>query len=867
MGYDFGRINMQKKSLSFEERVLDLVAKMTLEEKISQLCVAPPAISRLGIPKYNFINEASHGIFLLNCVNGNEYEVTSFPVCLNMSQSWDCEKVEKVASVISDEARAYANICGETLNFFTPTINLGRDPRNGRSDENFGEDPVLAGKMAAGYIRGFQGNDEKYLKAVSTPKHFMLNSSENNRHFGSSNVDEATLREYYGKVFEYAIKEGRAESVMTSYNRINGVPASANEFLLKTLLREEWGFDGFVISDAGAVDDVYKNPMFAPEKKHKAHYYCLSGTEAVAASMTAGLDVSLGAEYCKNLKNALDEKLISEDDIDKAVYRSLLSRFKLGLFDDTEKVPFSTIGMEHVCSRENQELSVDMARDSIVLLKNESNLLPLKKRSIKKLLIVGPNAKYRQLGGYACGSTNRLIDTPVNIMALDGIKQLLTDTDIEICYEKGWCTNAEKQEMDIALPGVDLTGGWFDYMGFDITEDDIIKMENATDRHYVEDSDRGMDEALLFERALNAAKDADVVVMLAGTDGSCASEEHDREELSLPYGQNEKIKRMLKANPNTVIVLTTPGMVTGDFMDEAHTLLYAGFAGEAQGTAIAEILFGNTNPNAKLTATWYKSEKDLPHVNDYGLKKQDTIDGKARTYMYFDGEVRFPFGYGLSYTQYEYSNMKIEKSELSPNETLKISVDVTNTGLLDGREIVELYIRRKDETLYGNGKPIRQLKQFVKVEVKAGETKRVHMSLPLKEVSFWNNFRKKLVVEEGGYVAEFGKSSTDIVCTQEFRISGKWNPVLGNVSVGISKLIYKPGEKGRLEIAVTLEDTMHLPKEDYLEVFSSSDPAVVKVDEKGIIEAVFDGTAEIVAEVLWNGNKMCKKIYVMVKSK
>lgn len=857
--------NIKEENYSFGERALELVSKMTTEEKISQLCVAPTAVPRLGIPKYHYINEASHGIFLLNCVNGNKYDVTSYPVCLTMSQSWDNEKVEKVAAAISDEARAFANKKGETLHFFAPTINLGRDPRNGRGDENFGEDPVLAGKMAAAYIQGFQGNDKKYLKTVSTPKHFMMNSSEDNRHFGSSNADEATMREYYGKVFEYAVKEGKAESIMTSYNRINGIPASANKFILQTLLREEWGFDGFVISDAGAVDDVYKNPMFAPEKHNSAHYYGQNGCEAASLSLMAGTDVSLGTEFCRYLKAALDQKLISEDMIDRAVYRSLLSRFKLGLFDDAQKVPYTHIGMDKVCSSENQKLCVDIANDSIVLLKNEKRLLPLKEGKVKKVLIVGPNAKYRQLGGYGCGSTNRLIDTPVNIMLLDGIKDVLQGYDTDVLYEKGWCTGAENIDTDIALPGIDLAGGWFDYMGFNIDKNDIEKMGNAEDRHFLEDPDQGKDNDALFSRALMAAKEADVVIMMVGTDSSSAAEEHDRENLALPYDQNTKIKQMLKENSNTIIVMTTPGMVTGDFFDDSHTLVYAGFAGEAQGTALANILFGRVNPNAKLTTTWYKSEEDLPHINDYGIKKQDTIDYKARTYMYFEEEVRFPFGFGLSYTEYKYSNIRIAETCLDANAELDVSVDVTNIGSVRGKEIVQLYIKKVDETQYGNGKPFRQLKAFTKIELDVGETKTVRMKLPLCEITFWNNFRQKMMVEEGNYIVEIGGSSADIACFCKFQIVGTWVPRLESVAADISKYIYEINETGRVGVSATLQDTRHLKENEYTLSYKTSDPNVIKIDETGSVQAIGKGIVELEIIVTYRGEVKSTKIPVVVK--
>jgi beta-glucosidase len=380
----------KNQSRSFEERAADLVSRMTLEEKIAQVGNNAASIPRLGIPAYNYWSEASHGYFGPFVFKPTPMDVTSFPVCLAMSQSWDREKIKQVTRAISDECRAHHNLNGIDLHMWCPTINLARDPRNGRSDENFGEDPYLAGNMAVSYIQGMQGEDEKYIKVVATPKHYALNSSENNRHTGSSNVDEATLREYYTKVFEYAIKEGKAQSIMTSYNRINGVPASVNDKLLTTLLREEWGFDGFVVSDCGAVADCYSNPMFSSASL--SHYYCKNMEEASAMTLIAGTDVSCGAEHKKALKKALDLGYITEDIVDRAIIRVMTSRFRLGLFDDAETVPYNKLGKESVCKDSVTKLAVDMANDTIVLLKNDKKLLPLQKNKIKSILVVGPNA-------------------------------------------------------------------------------------------------------------------------------------------------------------------------------------------------------------------------------------------------------------------------------------------------------------------------------------------------------------------------------------------------------------------------------------------------------------------------------------------
>lgn len=851
--------NYKNQNLSFEERAADLVSRMTLEEKIMQVSNNAAPIPRLGVPAYDYWSEASHGFF--GPFETKEMDVTSYPVCLAMSQSWDEEKIRKVTEAISDECRAHHNLNGVELHMWCPTINMARDPRNGRSDENFGEDPVLGGKMAAAYIKGLQEGDGKYLKLISTPKHYALNSSENNRHTGSSNVDEATMREYYAKVFEYAIREGKAESIMTSYNRINGVPASVNDQLLTTFLREEWGFDGFVVSDCGAVADCYVNPMFVM-MSGLGHYYCKSMEEASAMSLIAGTDVSCGSEHKKALMNAVEQGLISEDVIDRAIIRAMTSRFRLGLFDDADKVSYNKIGKESVATEEQNQLSIDMANDTIVLMKNDKKLLPLKK-DMKSVLVVGPNALYRQLGGYSAGQTP-IVDTPYNVMALDGIRKELEGSGVEVKYEKGWCGDYEfgKQGIMDMLPGFDPNDM---IMDLDFEALASAFMSEAQKRHVPEDPDAKADADVLFNRALEAAKKADAVIVIAGTDETNGSEEHDRETLALPYGQDEKIQKLLEANENTVVVVTAMGAVTGDFIDKAHTLVNAHFAGQSQGVAIANVLFGKVNPNAKLTATWYKDMNDLPHVNEYGLKKQDTQEKKTRTYMYFDGAVNFPFGHGLSYTKYEYANLKLNKAEYDANDVISVSVDVKNAGDMAGAEIVQVYVTKNMVGKQKDNKPYRQLKGFRKVWLEAGETKTVVIDIPLSEVTFWSNLKKKMVVENGPYTLAVGASSADLPVSADFTVTGAWDAKLSNVYAISDKYCFNVGETGQIKPSATLEDAEHLCMFSVRPEFKSSDENVAVVDEKGVITAKAAGTALITVSVTYKGETRCAKIPVAVR--
>ena len=865
-------------SLSFEERAADLVSRMTLEEKISWCGTWTAPIPRLGIPAWHFSNEASHGINALNYINDKAYNVTSFPVCLAMGQSWDREKIGAVTKAISDEVRAAHNIGDESLSFWCPTINLSKDPRNGRSDENFGEDPYLGGKMAAAYIRGFQGETEsdRYRKAAATPKHFMLNSSENNRNTGSSFADERTIREYYARVFEYAFREGHAESTMISYNRINGVPAGASDFVMGKLLREEWGFDGYVVSDCGAVQQTY-NPGTTGfgQKSGVGHYYYNTLEESSAGTLIAGCDISCGGEHRQHLMNAVKQGLITEDQIDKNVIRNVRSLFRQGIFD--EATPWDHLGAETLNSPEHDALAVDMANDTIVLLKNDRGLLPIRKEGLKKVLVVGPNAKFRELGGYSCGGfgAGGPLDTKYNVEALDGIRKELEGTGIAVDYEKGWCSQKELGggllEALASIPGVDpeeVMKSMLEGMGvtnyssgktYDLPE--YIPYQNPEDPDY-----RGDGEAL-FAKALKHAKDADLVIFVAGTDSSTASEGSDRTSIALPTGQGEKIQRMLAVNSNTVVVLTVMGTIGDPALDDCHTLVCATYAGQSQGTAIANVLFGHVNPNGKLTATWYKDDSQLPHINDYGIRKADVLTQEhGRTYWYLDEEPRFPFGYGLHYTTFDYSNLKLEEAEIPNGTSLRLSVDVTNTGHMAGKEIVELYIRKVVDETYGEksgyNKPLRQLKGFEKIVLEPGETKTVHFEVPLRDVTFWDNFRKKMRIIPGAYVVEVGRSSADLPCTAPFTIVGEWDAALSTVYAELDRYCYNVGQTGKVRVTATLEDTTRI---DATPVFITSDPKVAHVDAQGGVTAMASGTALITAFVTYKGKTVSRSVPVSVR--
>lgn len=870
-------------SLSCEERAADLVSRMTLEEKIAWCGTWTCLIPQLGIPGWHYSNEASHGINALNYVNDKSYNVTSFPVCLAMGQSWDTEKIGKVTKAVSDEIRAAHNIGDESLSFWCPTINLSKDPRNGRSDENFGEDPFLGGKMAAAYIRGFQGADEdpKYVKAAATPKHYMLNSSENNRNTGISFADEKTIREYYARVFEYAFREGKAESTMISYNRINGVPAGASEWVMGRLLREEWGFEGYVTSDCGAVQQTYNAGHLAlGQKEGVGHYYYNTLEEASAGTLIAGCDISCGGEHRAHLMDAVKQGLITEDQIDKNVIRNVRSLFRQGIFDPKGSTPWDSLGAEQMASKEHDDLAVDMANDTIVLLKNEKGMLPLKKEGLRKVLVVGPNAKFRELGGYSCGSfgVGGGLDTRYNVEALDGIRNELADTDAQVIYEKGW--NAQKEYggglLDLmSIPGVDpqqVQQMMMSAMGIEKHEDTREKYDLPEYVPYAgpEDPERKGDQGKMFARALEAAKDADLVIMVAGTDAGTASEGADRKSIALPNGQGERIAKMLETNPNTVVVLTVMGTIGDPVLDKCHTLVCATYAGQSQGTAIANVLFGKVNPNGKLTATWYKDDSQLPNINDYGIRKADVLtQDHGRTYWYLDEEPRFPFGYGIHYTTFDYANLRLKEKEVPNGTSLTACVDVTNTGKVAGKEIVELYIRKVVDERFGEkpgyNKPFRQLKGFTKIFLEPGETKTVTIEVPLRDVTFWDDFRQKMRIIPGDYVVEVGRSSADLPCSEGFAIVGEWDAPLSVVYAELDKYCYLPGEEGQIRTVARLEDTTRLCPKKYPPVYTSSNPSVAEVDACGHVTAKAPGTALITVAVTYEGKTVTRGVPVAVK--
>ena len=836
-------------SRSFEERALDLISRMTLEEKISQLSFDAPEIPRLGIRAWTWWNEASHGVIP---VFQSFAEASSFPVCLALANSWDPALVKETASAISDEMRALYNLNGKELDYWCPTVNMGRDPRWGRNDEAFGEDPLLAGSLAAAYVKGIQGEDKRYLKAISTPKHFAANNSEYNRNSASSNVDEATLREYFLPVFERCFREGKAQSVMTAYNRISGIPCSANEHLLQDILRDEWGFDGYVVSDDGAVGDVGPNYNLMWGQP-RGHFYASTMEEGAALSLNAGTDICCGNDYKVWLKTALEKELTKEDALDRALVHAFTARFRLGEFDPAEQLPWHGYGAETVCSDAHAATALKAAEASLTLLRNEGDLLPLRKEKGKRLLVIGPNAIYRQLGSYSIGG---YADTRVSVPPLSGIRELGESLGFTVEYAKGWHILDKPIEsggnrFPVLERAAEENGlGMDEY--FDARTPEPVKELNRqlaarraqraqlpppVPRHPVEDPDLSKSDETLWAEALAKAKEADAVIVVAGTDPSVTSEGRDRGTLALPYEQDAKILRMKDLNPNIAVVLVTSGPVTGQFLSEVPAVLWAAYAGESQGTAIARALFGLFSPSGRSCETWYNSDEELPHISDYGIRPLDTPNQMGRTYQYWLGKPLFPFGHGLSYSSFVYSNFRLSSNELCPDDTLVVSVMVRNCGSTEAGEVVQLYGKKLG--LWHN-QAYRKLLAFEKLTLKPGEEKQITLHLPISELKIWHTPGRKYIVPEGEWYLWLGRSAgadAEIV-GEKITVSGKWNAPLSAVTLRCGKRILAPGESVQLFPTVTLMDASRIDPDGA--VIKSSDESILKV-RNGMLSALRPG--------------------------
>ena len=669
-----------------DARVADLLSKMTLDEKISQCSSDIPAIERLGIPAYMWYTEALHGVLAWKC--------TSFPQNIAMGATWDPDLMFDVATAISNEARALKNSGQREVMMFSPTVNIARDPRWGRNEECYSEDPFLLSEMARMYVRGMQGNDKKYLKTVCTVKHFIANNVEQRREFIQSYINEKDLREYYMPAYKVCLADEEAAGVMTALNGLNGIPCSGHSWLIKDVLRGEWGFKGYVVADWHAVSGMYNNMKYV-------HSFPEASALAIKATCDQECFRPKASLMVKHLKTAIEKGLIKEEELDQSVARLLRIRFLTGDFDPIEQTPWHDITENVLECDAHKKLALKAARKSIVLLKNE-NILPLK-QDVNSVAVIGPFANRCWLGIYSGYPQSKV--TP-----LDGIKQI---TSAQINYAEG------------------------------------CGVTDAINR-------------LKMDEAVEAARKSEVAIVFVGNDASTATENNDRESLGLPGGQQQLIEEVLKVNKNTIVVLIPSGPTTiGPSQDKARAIVCAWANGQEQGHAIADILWGKYNPGGKLNSTWFKNDDDMPDMYDYNIHH-------GRTYMYYKGQPLYPFGYGLSYTTFKISNLKFDRKILKSHERLKVSVQVSNTGDMDGDEVVQLYIH---DVKSSEPVPAKALKGFKRIHVPAGQTREVTMEIPYEAFSHYSMANRGFKVEEGDFEIQVGNSSADIQVRKSLKVA------------------------------------------------------------------------------------------------
>jgi len=693
-------------NLDFETRTSILVSKMTLEEKISQLGNNAPAIPRLGVLEYNWWNECLHGV-------ARAGTATVFPQAIGMAATFNPSLINDVAVVISDEARAkhhealrnndYSQYKG--LTFWSPNINIFRDPRWGRGHETYGEDPYLTGQIGTQFVKGLQGNDPKYLKLVATAKHFAVHSGpESERHFFNANVNQRDLWETYLPAFKDLVVDASVYSVMGAYNRVNGESASASNYLLQEILRDKWGFNGYVVSDCGAINDIHAN-----------HKIVKTPEESAALGVITGCDLNCGGIYQRYLLESVTLGLISEKEIDTAVYRLFLARMKLGMFDPAEIVSYAQIPFDINNSKKHDELSLKTAMSSMTLLKN-NGVLPIDINKINKIAVVGPNADNINalLGNYH--------GTPSNpVTFINGLNNYIGKR-AEITYSKG---------VDLVKDGAD---------GLNLLSDSIIK----------------------------DVKKADLAIFVGGLDATWEGEEMpgginidgfyngDRTRIEMPEIQQKAIKAMIKTGTPVVLVLMAGSSIALSGLEkELEAILMAWYPGQRGGDAITSVLFGDYNPSGKLPVTFYSSTSELPDFKDYNMQA-----GKGFTYRYYKGEALYPFGHGLSYTNFKYSRLKTDKTTVNEKENFKISFNIKNIGDYDGDEVVQVYIKDLKSKLK---MPIKQLRNFKRVSLNKGDEKIVEFEFkPIEDFNYYNSTEQKYMVDKGSFEIQVGSSSQDI---------------------------------------------------------------------------------------------------------
>ncbi|MCH5272472.1 MAG: glycoside hydrolase family 3 C-terminal domain-containing protein [Lachnospiraceae bacterium] len=689
----------QDETLSFKERAKALVAEMTLEEKVFQTLHGAKAIERLGIKAYNWWNEALHGVARAGVA-------TVFPQAIGLAAAFDEEMMEELGDHISTEGRAKFNMqqkYGDTdiykgLTFWAPNVNIFRDPRWGRGHETYGEDPYLTSRLAVRFIEGMQGKDEKYLKVAACAKHFAVHSGpEDIRHSFNAEVTKQDLYETYLPAFKACVQEAKVETVMGAYNRTNGEACCGSKTLLQDILRDEWGFDGHVTSDCWAIKDF-----------HTGHALTSTPVESVALAMNSGCDLNCGNIYVYLLE-AVKQGLVSEETLTRAVERLYVTKMRLGIFDAPEHVPYNTIDYSAVDSKEQKAFNLEVAKKTLCLLKNENKTLPLDKKKLKTVGVIGPNANNRKalIGNYE-GTASEYVTV------LEGISEYLGD-DVTVRYSEGCHLFRNKVS------------------GLGIENDRIAEVRAVCD-------------------------ESDVVIAVMGLDAGLEGEEGDqgnefasgdKPNLDLPGLQNTVLQEIYASGKPVVLVILSGSALAFPWAEEhIPAIVQAWYPGAQGGRAVAQMLFGEFSPEGKLPVTFYRTSEELPAFTDYNMK--------GRTYRYMEKEPLYPFGYGLGYTDFSINSAALSAKEIAKGGSVTVTATVTNNGAYDGAETVQVYVKAKDVA----GAPNFSLKGLKKVRVAAGKSETVEIVLNDAAFALYD-MDAKLMLNAGEYEVFVGASQPD----------------------------------------------------------------------------------------------------------
>lgn len=846
-----------------KERAADLVSRLTLPEKAAEMNSQAAAVPRLGIEAYGWWNEAAHGVARLQTNNGGNpptlVDTTSYPVDLSLGSTWNPALMYSEATMISDEAREVVPNNTVDLNYYSPTVNLARDPRWGRNDETFSEDPLLTADIASQFVDGMQGKtpdgtmlpgSHGYLKTSTTLKHFAANNTENTRLTGSSNMDERTLREYYTAQFRDIIAQSDPSSIMSAYNEVNGVPAPADVHLMDTLARQTYGFGGFFTSDCDAVYIIQGRHQWQPP----GYPQPLNADQRTAFANAAGEDLNCdqgfhdASNYGNTIPTAVGQGIVTQTDtynvgdVDTSLVRLFTVRIQTGEFDNEATVPWVTKaramlgGTTWVNSDANNAVTETPARlaeaqqagdQSIVLLQNNRSLLPLRvpHSGPFKVAVIGfyANPPSMYLGGYASVQGSAGVAKEVN--GYQGVRTAIRRIDPQATVD--W------------LPGVTGTG------------------LNTVD-----------------PASVAAARNYDAVIVYAGTDASTATEGVDRSSLALPGAQGSLISQVAAANPNTIVYLETLGEVdVTSFQQSVPALLWSSYNGQRKGASLADVLLGRTNPSGRLPFSWYADVNQLPPTTSYDIRPTATALG--RTYMYFTGALSYPFGYGGSYTSFRYRDLKVDRSHLDANDTIHISADVTNTGPVAGDDVAQIYMTTPD-ALASLQRPIKRLEAFGKISLRPHRTKHVDFTVKVPNLAFFNESTNTFGVDNGRYGIQLSSSAANSDIQQQafVTVTGQLRPTPsvvtakpvapGDAAAHVAQRVMFPaGTVVDPQLTVSLSDESlfgyitegaSTPLPDGMAVhYRSGHPNVVSVSRNGLIHTVGSGVATVMATVEYHG--------------